>query len=158
MILAINKWDLISGTSQKEYTSYIRDRFKFLDYAPILYVSAQNGYNIDKIIPQALNIWHERQKQLPNLVINKLVKQAIMNQMPPRKGFKRLEIIRAYQDSINPPSFIFLVNDPKLVHFSYQRYLENKLRQTFGFSGTSLRFIFKKAPKKRAENVAGKRQ
>jgi GTP-binding protein len=158
LMLVINKWDLISETSQEEYTSHIRERFKFLDYAPILYVSAKNGYNVGKIVPQVLNIWHERQKQLPNSVIDKLIKQAVMNQAPPRKGFKRLEVVRAYQDGTNPPSFLFLVNDPQLVHFSYQRYLENKLRQTFGFSGTSLRFLFKKAPKKRTGKVTGKSQ
>jgi GTP-binding protein len=158
IMLIINKWDLISDTSQEEYTSYVRERFPFLDYAPVLYVSAQNGYNIEKVIPRVLTIWHERQKQLPNSVIDKLIKQAVMNQAPPRKGFKRLEIIRAYQNGVNPPSFLFLVNDPTLLHFSYERYLENKLRQTFGFSGTSLRFAFKKAPKRKAEKIARKRQ
>ena len=77
--------------------------------------------------------------------------------MPPRKGLRRLEVIRAYQDGVNPPSFAFLVNDPKLVHFSYQRYLENKLRQTFGFYGTSLRFLFKKAPRRKFTRVKGKK-
>lgn len=144
MVLVINKCDLVSEQSKEVCAQQIGQRLKFMSHAPVLYVSAKLGHNIEKVIPKALEVWQERQKQLPNAVIDKLIKQAVASHTPPRKGFKHLEIIRVYQAGINPPSFVFLVNDPKLVHFSYQRYLENKLRQTFGFYGTPLKFLFKK--------------
>lgn len=149
MILIINKWDIVSQQSPEVYAAHARQRIKFIAHVPILFVSAKLGQGVDKIVPTALQIWQERQKQFPDTIIDKLIKQAVSSHAPPRKGLKRLEVIRAYQNGINPPSFFFLVNDPNLVHFSYERYLENKLRQTFGFSGTSLRFFFKKAPPRR---------
>jgi GTP-binding protein len=155
MILIINKWDLVPKQSSEEYAALVRQRIKFIDHVPILFVSAKLGQRVDKILPTAMQIWQERQKQLPDAVINTLVKKAVRSHAPPRKGLKRLEVIRAYQDGVNPPSFFFLVNDPNLVHFSYQRYLENKLRQTFGFFGTSLRFSFKKAPRRRLAKTGG---
>ena len=107
--------------------------------------------SVKDIIPVALESWRERQKQLPDTVIDKLIKDAISSHAPPPKGTRRLEVFRAYQGGTNPPSFTFLVNDPELVHFSYERYLENRLRQTFGFSGTSLKLLFKKASKRSAK-------
>lgn len=157
-ILVINKWDLVSKQSPEEYAAQARQRIKFIAHVPILFVSAKLRQGVDKIVPLALQIWQERQKQLPDTVIDKLIKQAVHSNAPPRKGLKRLEVIRAYQNGVNPPSFFFLVNDPNLVHFSYERYLENKLRQTFGFSGTSLRFIFKKAPPRRKLAKGGGRK
>lgn len=153
MVLVVNKWDLVSEKQDKEYSQQIGQRLKFMPQVPILYVSAKLGQGVDKVLPQALQVWQERQKQLPDPVINTLIKEAVIAQAPPRVGLKRLEIIRAYQAGVNPPRFIFMVNDPKLIHFSYHRYLENKLRQTFGFSGTPLQLIFKKAPKKQLGRV-----
>jgi GTP-binding protein len=158
MILIINKWDIVGTQPQEEYAAQIKQRLKFIAHVPILFVSAKFGQGTNKIIPTAMDIWQERQKQLPDSVIDKLIKQAVSSQAPPRKGLRRLEVFRAYQDGVNPPSFSFLVNDPKLVHFSYQRYLENKLRQTFGFSGTSLRFLFKKAPRRKPGKVGGNKK
>ena len=155
MILIVNKWDLVPGQSPEDYAAQLRQRIKFVAHVPILFVSAKLGQKVDKILPTAMQIWQERQKQLPDTVIDTLVKQAVRSHAPPRKGLRRLEVFRAYQDGINPPTFSFLVNDPNLVHFSYERYLENKLRQTFGFSGTSLRFLFKKAPRKRPVRRGG---
>jgi GTP-binding protein len=116
-------------------------------HVPLLFTSAKTGKNVNKIIPAAIEIWEQRQKQLANSVVDKFIKDAFDEHAPPHKGLKRLEVIRSYQEGINPPSFVFLVNDPELVHFSYQRYLENKLRDTFGFHGTAMRLSFRKAPK-----------
>ena len=149
MVVVVNKWDLISDQPEDYYSEMVRERLKFVSHSPVLFTSAINGQGVEQVIVEALEIWTERQKLLPNSVIDKLVKQAMEDHAPPRKGTKRLEIIRAFQDGTNPPSFAFLVNDPKLVHFSYKRYLENKLRQTFGFFGTSLHFSFRKAPRRR---------
>jgi GTP-binding protein len=155
MILIINKWDLVPMQSPETYAAEVRQRIKFIAHVPIHFVSAKLGQKVKPIVPTALQIWQERQKQLPDTVIDSLIKQAVQSHAPPRKGLKRLEVFRAYQDGINPPTFSFVVNDPRLVHFSYERYLENKLRQVFGFSGTSLRFFFKKAPRRKPTKIKG---
>ncbi len=157
MVLVISKWDLVSGQPKEAYAQQIQQRLKFMSHVPVLYISAKLGHNVDKVIPKAMEVWRERQKQLPDPVVDKLIKDAVMAHIRPRKGLKQLEVIRAYQVGINPPSFALLVNDPKLIHFSYQRYLENRLRQTFGFSGTSLRLLFKKATSRKREKVGGQK-
>ena len=156
MVLVINKWDLVADQPKEWYIWQIEQRLKFMIHVPVLFVSAQYGQGIDDIIARALEVWQERQKQLSASAVDRLIKEAVIAHAPPRKGTRRLEVVRAYQNGINPPSFAFLVNDPKLVHFSYQRYLENRLRQTFGFSGTSLRLLFKKAPRLRYKKSGGK--
>jgi GTPase len=157
MILIINKWDLIDNLRQEDFAAQIRQRVKFLDHIPILFVSSKLKQGINKIIPAANEIWFERHKKLSDAVVDKAIKQASLSQAPSRKGLRRLDIYRAYQDGTDPPSFFFLVNDPELVHFSYQRYLENKLRQTFGFYGTSIRFRFMKAPRRKKPRVGEKK-
>jgi len=152
MILVVNKWDLVSGNTEA-YSECINERLKFMPYAPVLYVSAKTGHNVDKVIPQALEVWQERQKKLPDKVVDKLIKDAALAQSPPRKGLKRLRILRAYQSGVNPPCFTLVVNDPELMHFSYQRYLENRLRQTFGFRGITLKFLLKSAVSKNLERT-----
>ena len=149
MVLVINKWDLITEFTREEYIEHVKQHLKFAAHVPVVFTSALHNKDVDRIMPQVMRIWEERHKQVPNSVIDKLVQDALESHAPPRKGNRRLDIIRAYQDGINPPSFSFLVNDPRLAHFSYQRYLENRIRQTFGFSGTSVRLFFKKAPRRR---------
>ncbi|MDD5648568.1 MAG: ribosome biogenesis GTPase Der [Dehalococcoidia bacterium] len=148
IVLVVNKWDLADPDSRDDYVAAVDKRMKFIAHAPILFVSALTGLGVKNIIPVALEAWDERQKLLPDDVIDGLVKEAVASHAPPPHGTKRLEVYRAYQGSNNPPTFTFLVNDPLLVHFSYERYLENRLRQTFGFYGTSLKLIFKKASRK----------
>ena len=148
IVLVINKWDLADADARDDYVAAVDKRMKFLAHAPILFVSALTGLGVKNIIPVALEAWDERQKLLPDDVIDKLIKEAVASHAPPPRGTRRLVVYRAYQGSNNPPSFTFLVNDPLLVHFSYERYLENRLRQTFGFYGTSLKLTFRKAPKK----------
>ena len=149
MVLLVNKWDLVSDNPKAAYASEIKRKLKFMSHVPVIYVSAKTGHRVNTIIAKAMEVWHERQKQLPDKAIDTLIKDALLSQTPPRKGFRQLEVVRAYQSGVNPPTFALLVNDPNLVHFSYQRYLENKLRQTFGFSGTSLQLLFRKAPSRR---------
>ena len=157
MVLVVNKWDLVSEQPKEAYVREIQQRLKFMVHVPVLYVSAKFGRGINEIIVRALEVLQERRKQLPDPVVDKLIKEAVMAHTRPRKGLRQLEVIRAYQAGINPPSFALLVNDPELVHFSYQRYLENKLRQTFGFSGTSLRILFKKAKSRKLQKARGEK-
>jgi GTP-binding protein len=149
MVIIANKCDLITDEVQAEVEEYINRKLRFMAHVPLLFTSAKTGKNVNKILPAALEVWQQRHIQLANSVVDKFIKDAVEANAPPAKGLKRLEVIRSYQEGTNPPSFVFLVNDPDLVHFSYHRYLENKLRDTFGFQGTAMRFSFRKAPKRR---------
>ena len=143
VVLIVNKWDLAGSKSVAEYNRHIRGELKFMTYAPVLYISAKLGQGVDRVIPQAFEVYQERSKRLPTTLVNKVVQQAIAAHNPPRKGAKQLKILYATQAEVNPPTFVFSVNDARLMHFSYQHYLENKLRQAFGFAGTPLRLVFK---------------
>ncbi|MEE8619005.1 MAG: ribosome biogenesis GTPase Der, partial [Dehalococcoidales bacterium] len=129
--------------STTEYNRYIRSQLKFMAYAPVLYISAKFGQGVNKIMPQVSQIYQERLKRLSTAVVNNVVQQAVAAHNLPRIGGKQLKILYATQAEVNPPTFVFFVNDTKLIHFSYQRYLENKLRQSFGFIGTPFRLVFK---------------
>ena len=153
MVLVINKCDLVSEQPKEVYFQQIQQRLKFMSHAPVLFISAKFKRGVDEIIPKALEVWREGQKQLSDPVVDKFIKQAVMAHTRPRKGLKQLEVIRAYQAGIKPPSINLLVNDTELVHFSYQRYLVNKLRQTFGFSGTSVRLLFRRAPSRKLQKA-----
>jgi len=143
IILIVNKWDLVEGGDIIEYNRYIRSQLKFMPYALVSYISAKLGWGVDKIIPQVCQVYRERLKRLPTAAVNSVVQQAVADHTLPRIGSKQLKILYATQAEVNPPTFVFFVNDTKLTHFSYQRYLENKLRQSFGFVGTPLRLVFK---------------
>jgi GTP-binding protein len=147
IILIVNKWDLVDDEMEDSYMQEIDRRMKFIAHAPVIFISALTGRGVKNVIPTALEAWKERRKQLPDTVIDRLIQDAVLAHAPPPTGTKRLRVYRAYQGGTNPPSFTFVVNDPRLVHFSYQRYLENRLRQTFGFTGTSLKLLFKKGSK-----------
>jgi GTP-binding protein len=143
IIIIVNKWDLAVGLNKTECSKYIKDRFKFLAYAPLMYISAKLGQGVDKVIPQAFKVYQERLKRITTAEVNSVIQQAVAAHIPPRSGKRQLKFLYATQAEINPPTFIFFVNDTHLMHFSYQRYLENKLRQSFGFTGTPLRLVFK---------------
>jgi len=143
IVLVVNKWDLVANKNTTEYNRYIRRQLKFMPYAPVLYVSAKFGQGVSEIMPQATQVYQERLKRLPTTMVNSVVQQAVAAHTLPRIGSKQLKILYATQAEVNPPTFVFFVNDAKLIHFSYQRYLENKLRQSFGFAGTPLRLVFK---------------
>ena len=143
IVLVVNKWDLVTNTDKTEWNRYIRSQLKFMSYAPVLYTSAKFGQGIGDVMPQVCQIYQERLKRLPTSQVNNVVHQAVAAHSLPRKGSKRLKILHATQAEVNPPTFVFFVNDAKLIHFSYRRYLENQLRQSFGFSGTPLRLVFK---------------
>jgi GTP-binding protein len=148
MILVVNKWDLVPQEQRQVFKRSLERRLRFASYTPIIYISAKLGLGINRILPQAWEVWQERQKRVSPSAIDELVKWALSSYPPPRTGSRRLRVTRAYQDETQPASFVLQVNDPKLVHFSYRRYLENKLRQEFGFHGVPLKLIFTKAGRK----------
>ncbi|MBA7661895.1 GTPase Der [subsurface metagenome] len=143
IVLVVNKWDLVADGNIKEYHKYILQHIKFMSYAPVLCISAKFGQGVDKVMTEARRVYQERLKRLPTAAVNSVVQQAVAAHSLPRSGTKQLKILYATQAEVNPPTFVFFVNDAGLIHFSYRRYLENKLRQSFGFAGTSLRLIFK---------------
>ena len=143
IVLIVNKWDLVENGNITEYNRFIKGQLKFMPYAPVLYISAKFGQGVDKVLPQVCQVYEERLKRIPTAVVNSVVQQAVATHNLPRVGKKQLKILYATQAEVNPPTFVFFVNDPKLIHFSYQRYLENKLRQSFNFVGTPLRLAFK---------------
>jgi len=143
IVLVVNKWDLVINKDPTEWDRYIRNQFKFMAYAPVLYISAKFKQGVDKVLPQVRQIYQERLKRLSAAEVNHVIQQAVAAHNLPRSGRKQLKILNTTQTQVNPPAFAFFVNDAKLIHFSYQRYLENKLRQAFGFTGTPLRLVFK---------------
>ena len=148
IIILVNKWDLVPQEQKEGFKQSVEQRLRFASYTPIIYISAKRGQGIKKILPQAWKIWQERQKRIPQSEVNELVKQAVSTHPPPRTGSRQLHIARAYQDESQLATFVLKVNYPQLVHFSYQRYLENKLRQGFGFHGVPLKLIFTKTARK----------
>ena len=143
MVIIVNKWDLIENKDIAEWNRLIKSQFKFASYAPILYTSAKSGQGVDRIMPQVSQVYQERLKRLSTSKVNDVIQQAVASHNRPRIKNKQLKVFYATQAEVNPPTFVFFTNDSKLIHFSYRRYLENKLREAFGFSGTPLRLIFK---------------
>jgi len=143
IVLTVNKWDLIENKDVAEWNRYIRSHLRFVAYAPLLYISAKSGQGVDKIMPQVRQVYQERLKRLSTATVNDVIQQAVAAHTRPRSGRRQLKILYATQAEVNPPTFVFFANDASLIHFSYRRYLENKLRQAFGFAGTPLRLVFK---------------
>lgn len=143
ILLLVNKWDLVNVYSEDDYREYLQDYFKFIPHAPLLFISAMRHEGLEQLLPEAWKIFLERQKRVPKADVAQVIKQAISDQHPPQVKGRQLKIFSVQQDNVNPPGFLFKVNDPKLVHFSYRRYLENRLRKEFGFNGTPIRMSFK---------------
>lgn len=155
VVVLINKWDAIEKDSHmmQEYTRLVRQALKFLDYVPVLFISALTGQRVDRVIPTALMVQEARHYRISTGELNRLIQDAVAQHAPPSKGGKRLKFYYASQPEVAPPTFVFHVNDPQLVHFSYQRYLENRIREHYPFTGTPLRLIFR--PRKAKEQSAG---
>jgi GTP-binding protein len=145
MMLVVNKWDLVKKgpTTTQEYTQRIRQAFRFMDYVPLLFTSALTKQRVTKILETSLRIAEERRKRVPTSTLNNAMQEAFVHHPPPTARGKALKLLYVTQAGIEPPTFVFFVNDPKIVHFSYLRYLENAIRANFGFEGTPIRMVFK---------------
>lgn len=143
IIIAVNKWDAIekNNDSVKEYTQDIRDVLSFMPYAEILFISAKSGQRVNKIFEMIDVVLENNSMRIATGVLNEIVAEAVAMQQPPTDKGKRLRIYYITQVSVKPPTFVIFVNDKNLMHFSYTRYLENRIRDTFGFKGTALKFI-----------------
>jgi len=145
VVVLVNKWDAVEKDTHTmvEYTQWVRQALKFLDYVPVLFISALTGKRVHKVIPLALAMQEARFRRIATGELNRLVQNALARHAPPSKQGKRLKIYYVSQPGVDPPTFVFHVNDPGLVHFSYERYLENRLREAFEFPGTPLRLVFR---------------
>lgn len=143
MVIVVNKWDLVkkSETAMVEFTKKIRDEFKFLDFASIVFLSAKNKSRINTLLPEIVKAYDSYQRRVSTSVLNDIIEDAqIINPTPSFNG-GRLKIYFANQVAIKPPTFVLFCNDPSYMHFSYQRYLENRLRSSFDFEGTPIKII-----------------
>ncbi len=149
VVLVVNKWDLIEKDeyTMQDYIQHVRTRLKFLSHAPLLFISALTGEGVDEVIPLALQVRQERFTRIPTGELNRFLQDIMARHAPPSKGRRRLKVYYATQAAIDPPTFVFFVNDPQLVHFSYKRYLENRLQERLGLTGTPLLLKFKKRRK-----------
>ncbi|WP_368294308.1 ribosome biogenesis GTPase Der [Dehalobacter sp. TBBPA1] len=146
LILVINKWDLVIKDEKtiNKYEKDIREELAFVLYAPTQFVSAKTGQRINKIMDLVEFVAEQTSRRISTSTLNNLLREWVHLNPPPSDKGVRLKILYATQSSVQPPTFIFFVNDPELVHFSYKRYLENQLRKNFGFEGSPIRMIMRK--------------
>jgi GTPase len=146
ILMLYNKWDGVEKDEHTmvEMTKKIRDAFVYLSYAPILFVSAKTRQRVHQILPQIDNIYNYSQMRIQTSVINEVLADAQRITPPPSHKGQRLNILYGSQVSVAPPTFVLFVNDPQLMHFSYRRYLENRLREAFILEGTPIRIIARK--------------
>lgn len=150
MIIAVNKWDAIEkdNHSVKKFINEIRNTLSFMPYAEILFISAKTGQRIPKLFDALETVIQNHSLRIATGVVNEILMEAVAMQQPPSDKGRRLKIYYMTQVSVKPPTFVVFVNDKRLMHFSYTRYLENKIREAFGFAGTPLRFLIRERSKK----------
>lgn len=145
IVIVVNKWDLIEkdDKTMNEYNNRIRTALSFMTYAPIIYISAKTGQRVTKLIELIKYVADQNAMRVKTGVLNEVISEAVMLRQPPVEKGKALKIYYATQVSTKPPTFAIFVNDEEIVHFSYDRYLENQIRQHFGFEGTPIRLVYK---------------
>ena len=149
VIVIVNKWDMLekeTGTLEK-YRKEVIEKLKFMDYAPVMFISAKSGQRTHTVFDKVKEVYATACKRITTGVLNDVVNDATGNLQPPLQGTRRLKIYYATQTGIQPPTFVFFVNDETLMSFSYERYLENYFRKTFPLEGTPIRFILRERKK-----------
>jgi GTPase len=160
LVLAVNKWDLLEEKTDRtfdQYVAWIREQAPFLDFAPIVSLSAKTGQRVGKVLELAVDIWGERRRRVPTGELNRLLATATERVVPAMVRGRRPKLFYATQAAVAPPTFVFFASDASAVHFSYRRYLENQLRDTFGFHGTPIKLVFRDRAKVRAPRRRGAR-
>jgi GTP-binding protein len=146
LVIAVNKWDLVEEKTDRtfdQYVEWIRNEVPFLDFAPIVSISAKTGQRVGRVLEAAIDIWGERRKRISTGELNRVLIAATERTPPPPVRGHRPKLFYATQAAVAPPTFVFFASDASSVHFSYRRYLENRLRDTFGFDGTPIRLVFR---------------
>jgi len=149
-IIAVNKWDLITkdNTTHKSYLEKLRYDLKFLEFAPVLFLSALTGQRVFSILESAVQVGNNAQKKIQTHHLNKIITEAVRKHPPPYVRNRALKFYYAAQISLAPPHFVVFTNYPRSVHFSYQRYLVNQIREQCGFEGTPIRLSFRERTRK----------
>ena len=149
-IIAVNKWDAVEKNDKTiyKYTNEIRNTLSFMPYAEIMFISAETGQRLPKLFEKIDMVLENQTLRVQTGVLNEIMTEAVALQQPPSDKGKRLKLFYITQVAVKPPTFVIFVNDKELMHFSYVRYLENKIRDTFGFQGTSLKFIIRERQEK----------
>ncbi len=144
-IVVMNKWDLVEkdGNTINNYQKMLEDKLSFMSYFKPLYLSALTGKRLEKIMPTVNEVHENSTRRITTGTLNEIIQKAILSQEPPTKKGKKLKIMYATQAETNPPTFVIFVNDATLMHFSYERFLENRLRDAVNFEGTPIKLIFK---------------
>ena len=146
LVVAVNKWDLVEDKTDRtfdQYVGWIRRDAPFLDFAPVVSISAKTGQRVERVLEMAVDVWGERRKRIGTGELNRVLADATARQAPPAVKSRRPKLFYATQAGIEPPTFIFFANDAELVHFSYRRYLENRIRDVLGFHGAPIRLVFR---------------
>ncbi len=145
LIVAVNKWDLIEKdhSTMDAWRAVAARELDFMPYAPVVFISAKLGQRVEQVLETALEVLEERQRRISTAALNRVLKEAVDKHQPPSRPGKWIKFYYATQADIDPPTFIFFTNDPKQIHFTYRRYLENELRKAFGFEGTPIRMSFR---------------
>jgi GTP-binding protein len=145
VVVIVNKWDVVEKDTrtQNEFEQQIREKFNFLPDPPIIFISALTGQRIHEVLETAQRVYEGRHFRIPTADLNRLLREAYQKHTPPIRGTRRLKIMYASQVATSPPLILFHVNDPKLVHFTYKRFLENQIRAEYPFAGTPLRMSFR---------------
>lgn len=143
IIIVVNKWDTVEkdNHTMRDFELKIRDQFRYLSYAPILFVSAKTGQRLVRIPECVEAVYHNRTQRVQSSVLNDVMMDAVATNPAPASGGKRLKVYYGTQVAVSPPTFVVFVNDPELMHFSYERFLENRFRENFEFVGTPIRII-----------------
>lgn len=144
-VVLVNKWDTIEkdAYTANRYTEIVRRELNFVDYVPLLFISAKSGQRVDQVLPLAMRVQEERLVRLSTSQINRILQKAQDNHAPPSRSGRSLRIYYGTQVRSDPPTFLIYVNDPKLSHFTYLRYLENRIRAEYPFLGTPIRLVLK---------------
>jgi GTP-binding protein len=145
VVVLVNKWDAIEKDTHTMalYTQMVRSQLRFMDFVPVLYISALTGQRVDQVLRFALEVHEARYERIPTGELNRILRDAVARHAPPSKAGKRLRFYYATQAAVDPPVFVFFVNDPRLVHFSYERYLDNVIRELYPFPGTPIVLRFR---------------
>lgn len=145
LIVAVNKWDLIEKdhTTMDSWRAEAARELDFMPYALVVFISAKLGQRVSQVIEKALEVLEERKRRISTAALNRVLKEAVDKHQPPSRPGKWIKFYYATQADIDPPTFIFFTNDPKQIHFTYRRYVENELRKAFGFEGTPIRMSFR---------------
>jgi GTP-binding protein len=146
LVVAVNKWDLVEAKTDRtfdQYVAWIRGEVPFLDFAPVVSISAKTGQRVGRVLDLAVDIWGERRRRIPTAALNRVLSEATERSAPPPLRGRPPKLFYATQVGIAPPTFVFFANDAAAIHFSYRRYLENQIREAFGFDGTPVRLVFR---------------